>query len=761
MDRSLARIAGEGYRRIYSRLRMPRWPMVKSLSVTKRLRAYPSKLAKLLLCSWTFLPRRFCRPGEANPTRVAPSNAQWVKLDEYLVKPKLTENKGVLGDFRDRCYTPPPEVPAALPAKVKFEEFELDCNRYQLFRSGRRIKLEKLPMELLLLLVEKEGHLVTREEITDRLWGNGVFLDTEHGINTAIRKVRNVLRDDPERPRFVQTVTGKGYRFVAPINLIAEERGNGNHKGTESSALETAQTGQVSSPPPQSHFPSGGVLQKALISVGAIVMVAILVGMNVRELRTHLLTHAGEPRLHSLAVLPLENLSGDPTQEYFTDGITEQLITELGRAKALRVISHTSVNQYKGTKKPVPVIARELQVDAVVEGTVIRSQGRIRVTANLVQAFPEKHLWANTYDRDVRETLSLQGELSQAIARAVRVELTPDERESFVARHRTDLEAQEAYLKGLSYFVHGKDQLFVHNEGKQELHKANDYFQQAITIDPQYALAYAGLGRSFSWLAAVGSPGAIDAARAASDRAIALDENLAEAHMVRGGVLLNGDPDWAGAEREILRSIELNPSYAEGHQLYGIYLSLRGRFDEATAEADRAVTLDPVGRSAKSQAAWIDVCLGNYDKAITRLRNITELFPDDALSHSGLGTAYVLRGSFEEGIAELKRAGELWGKDPSRNPELGWAYAISGKRDRALQILNEVKPESAHDADIEYQVALIYAGLGDKDQVFIWLDKAYRDRHDVLREVWREPQLIPLRTDPRLRQLARKLGIIA
>jgi TolB-like protein/DNA-binding winged helix-turn-helix (wHTH) protein/Flp pilus assembly protein TadD len=657
-------------------------------------------------------------------------------------------------------------VPAALPAKVvKFDEFELDCNRYQLLRAGRRIKLEKLPMELLILLLEKEGHLVTREEIVDRLWGKDVFLDTEDGINTAIRKIRNVLRDDPERPRFVQTVTGKGYRFVARFNLIAQEGGNGNYNGTEFVPRDTTQTQTDLLAPsslPQSHHRVSGLARKAsLVLVGAIGIAAILVGLNVRGVHQRLFAHAGEPRIHSLAVLPLENLSGDPAQDYFTDGITEQLITELGRAKALRVISHTSVNQYKGTKKPVPVIARELQVDAVVEGTVTRSQGRIRVTANLVQAFPEKHLWANTYDRDVRETLSLQGELSQAIARAVRVELTPKERESFVARHRTDLEAQEAYLKGLSYFVHGKDQLFVHNEGKQELHKANDYFQQAITIDPQYALAYAGLGRSFSWLADVGSPGAIDAARAASDRAIALDENLAEAHMVRGGVLLNGDPDWAGAEREILRSIELNPSYAEGHQLYGIYLSLRGRFDEATAEADRAVMLDPVGRSAKSQAAWIDVCTGNYDKAITRLRNITELFPNDALSHSGLGTAYVLRGRFEEGIAELRRAAELWGKDPSRNPDLGWAYAMSGKRDRALQILNEVKRDSVHDADTEYQVALIYAGLGDNDQVFIWLDKAYRDRHDVLNEVWREPQLIPLRTDPRLRQLARKLGIIA
>jgi TolB-like protein/DNA-binding winged helix-turn-helix (wHTH) protein/Flp pilus assembly protein TadD len=672
--------------------------------------------------------------------------------------------KLLLCDRKNRCYTAAPQkVPAALPTEVvKFDEFELDCNRYQLLRAGRRIKLEKLPMELLILLLEKEGHLVTREEIVDRLWGPDVFLDTEHGINTAIRKIRNALRDDPERPRFVQTVTGKGYRFLAPFNLIAQERGNGNYNGTFIGQVQpnTELSGRSSKKANDAGFTLPKIKKLSLSWIG--IIGCLLLAWFAFSAGLHLFRHSDKPALviRSIAVLPLENLSGDATQDYFADGMTEQLITQLGQVKVLRVISHTSVNQYKGTKKPVPVIARELQVDAVVEGTVTRSQGRVRVTANLVQATPERHLWAEAFDRDMRDALSLQAELSQAIARAVRVELTPKERESFANRPPTDLAAQEAYLKGLSHFVRGKDQLFVQNEGKQELHKANEYFQQAITIDPQYALGYAGLARSNIWLSILERP-ALDAARVASDRAISLEENLAEPHMVRGGVLLERDSDWTGAEREFLRSIELNSSYAEAHQGYGIFLSLRGRFDEATAEMDRAVMIDPVGRSAKTQAAWIDVCAGNYDKAITRLRNITELFPNDALSHEGLGIVYVLRRRVEEGIAELRRSGELWGKDPSRNPNLGWAYAISGKSDRALQILDKVKRESAHDADSEYQVALIYAGLGDNDQVFIWLDKAYRDRHSVLNEVWREPQLIPLRTDPRLRQLARRLGIIA
>ena len=616
-------------------------------------------------------------------------------------------------------------------------------------------------MELLILLLEKEGCVVMREEIVDRLWGKDVFLDTEHGINTAIRKIRNALRDDPETPRFVQTVTGRGYRFIAPISLIAPERGNGNHNGTYIGQVQpNTEVSGSSRKANDASLTRPEITKLSLVWSGTIG--CLLVAWFAFSAGRHLFSPSNRPPLviRSIAVLPLENLSGDATQDYLADGMTEQLITELGQVKALRVISHTSVNQYKGTKKPVPVIARELQVDDVVEGTVTRSQGRVRVTANLVQATPERHLWAEAYDRDMHDVLSLQAELSQAIAGAVRVELTPKERESFATRHAPNLEAQEAYFKGLSHFVRGKDQLFIRYEGTQELHKANEYFQRAITIDPQYALAYAGLARSNLWLGILESP-AYDAARVASEKAISLDENLAEPHMVRGAVLLNGDPDWANAEREFLRSIELNPSYAEAHQSYGIFLSLRGRFVEATAEMDRAVMLDPVGRSPKTQAAWIDVCTGNYDKAITRLQNITELFPNDALSHANLGTAYVLRGRFEEGIAELRRSGELWSKDPGQNPYLGWAYAISGKRDRALQILDKVSRDSSHDANAEYQVALIYAGLGDNDQVFIWLDKAYRDQHGILNEVWREPQLIPLRTDPRLRQLARKLGIIA
>jgi len=281
---------------------------------------------------------------------------------------------------------------------LEFDEFSLDCDRYELLRSGRPVKLEKIPMELLTLLVTKDGRLVTRQEIIEHLWGKEVFVDTEHGINTAIRKIRNVLRDDPEQPRFVQTVTRKGYRFIAPINVIPQEGGNGNHSATDLLPPDTTQAQAdppVSSPLAQSHHRASGLVRKAaLVLVGAIGVAAVLGGLNVRGVRQRLFAHTPRqsgPQIRSLAVLPIENLSGDLSQDFLADGMTEELITELGKSSALRVISRTSVMQYRGTKKPVQEIARELNVDALLEGTVLRSGNHLRITANLVQSSPETH----------------------------------------------------------------------------------------------------------------------------------------------------------------------------------------------------------------------------------------------------------------------------------------------------------------------------------------------------------------------------------
>ncbi len=638
---------------------------------------------------------------------------------------------------------------------VRFAEFEANLRSRELRRHGASLRLPDQSFEVLVMLLEHPGELVAREDIRKRLWSVDTFVDFDHGLNNAVNRLRDALEDSAEAPRFVETLPRRGYRFIGQVRaerIVSDE-------GT--SDANQAKPDHPDVPVVTSHLRPRRLTRLRLAGV-ALTASLLLVWPVFRFLQRYV-GHPDPqaPMIRSVAVLPLENLSGDPAQDYFADGITEQLITELGQVKALRIISHTSVNQYKATKKTIPVIAEELQVDAVVEGTVTRSEGRVRVTANLVQAFPEKHLWADTYERKLQDVLLLQEEVARAIARSVRVQLTPNEPDSFTNRHAIDFEAYEAYLKGLFYFAHGKDRLFARDKGRKELHKANNYFQQAIAIDPQYAQAYAGLAQSYLWLSDQEGPEAFAGAKAASDMAILLDTTLAEPHMVRGVLLQNGDPDWEAAERELRRSIKLNPSSAEAHQVYAIYLSAKGLFDEAMVEAERAVTLDPVTRSPKSQAAWIDVCAGHYERGITRLRNIVEMFPDDALSRNGLGTAYVLTGRFEEGISELKRSAELWGRDPQRDGSLAWAYALAGDRNRAVQILNELKRVPRRNADTTVAIAIVYAGLSDNDRVFVWLEKAYEEHHDSLDDIWREPAFIPLRADPRFRQLARKIGLVS
>jgi TolB-like protein/DNA-binding winged helix-turn-helix (wHTH) protein/Tfp pilus assembly protein PilF len=637
---------------------------------------------------------------------------------------------------------------------VRFGEFEVNLHSRELRRrDGAVVRLPDQSFEVLTMLLDRPGELVSRDEIRKRLWSADTFVDFDHGLNNAVNRLRDALGDSAEEPRFIETLPRRGYRFIGQIEASAQSVSSGDTDNREKGAE------RPNSLTPSPRLPRGNRVgfRWAWIILAAALSMAWPVFSALRRFEAQPASQA--PAIRSIAVLPLQNLSGDPAEDYFADGITEELITQLGQLDALRVISHTSVNQYKGTSKTIPVIARELQVDAVVEGALTRSGSRVRITANLVQAFPEKHLWADEYDRDAQDVLSLQREVSQSIARAVRVQLSTGRGALLPHRHPVDIEAQEAYLKGLFHFARGKDRLFARDEGRQELHQANHYFEQAVAIDPQYAQAYAGLARSDAWLSAVEGRSASDAARSASEKALALDETLAEAHMVRGVGLESGHPDWLGAEREIRRAIELNPSYSEAHQAYAIFLSAKGRFDEATAEANQAVLLDPIGRSPKSQAAWIDVCAGRYDEGITRLQNVTEMFPDDALSHRGLGKAYVLRGKFDEGISELKRSAELWGKDPERDEDVAWAYATAGERDRAVQILNRLKSVVGRNADDKYGIAKIYAGLGDKGQAFLWMERAYADSHDALNDLWRDPAFMPMRSDPRFKELTKRVGL--
>ena len=642
------------------------------------------------------------------------------------------------------------EVPAALPPGVaQFDEFELDCNRYQLFRAGRRIKLEKLPMELLILLLEKEGRLVTREEIVDRLWGKDVFLDTEHGINTAIRKIRTVLRDNPETPRFVQTVTGRGYRFVAPINLIAQERGNGNYNGTELAPRDSTQTQidlQIPSSVPRSHQRVSGVVGKAaMVLVGAIGIAAILVGLNVRGVRQRLFAHAGEPRIHSIAVLPLENLSGDPAQEYFADGMTDELITMLARNSGLRVISRTSAMQYRRVHRPLPDIARELGVDGILEGSVGHTANRVHINVQLIFAPTDTHVWAESYDRDLSDVISLQSELALIIARQVGVTASNSPR----PEKRISPEAHDAYLLGRYYWFA--------DDGTE---RSRQYFQNAINLKPDYAAAWSGLADSYLGAAASGKVRPADVlpqGDAAARKAVELEDSLAEAHNSMAAAYLIYRWDLQRAERESSRVVQLNPNFAEGHHLRGYVLQALNRTDEAIQEQRKAIELDPFARPWELAYAFMRA--RQYDAALKEARLRAQAQPDNASLHQALSAAYWFKGMEKEAAQELEISHQLASEKQTAR-SVHEAFRRGGMRAVfELQLSDDLKKKAAGQYVSPLEFSDIYACLKRRDEALYYLEQSYWERAPWLVRIQSNPDYDFVRSDPRYQAIVKKMGL--
>jgi eukaryotic-like serine/threonine-protein kinase len=477
---------------------------------------------------------------------------------------------------------------------------------------------------------------------------------------------------------------------------------------------------------------------------------ALLVAFNTGGWRDRLLGRGGQPQISSLAVLPLANLSRDPEQDYFADGMTEALITDLARTTDLRVISRTSVMHYKGTEKPLREIARELHVDAVVEGSVQRSENRVRITAQLIRAATDQHLWADSYERDLQDILGLQNEVAHAITQQVEGRLSQKNearRESF---RPVNPEAYEAYLKG-RYFWNKRD--------RASLEKSLGYFNEAVVKDPNYALAYAGLADVY---VVIGSDWAMapkdvnEKAKAAAQKALAIDDSLVEAHTSLASIYHN-EWNWQGAEREFKRAIELNPSYATAHHWYSIYLATVGRFDETVQEATKAAELDPL-------SLIISASLGNrlnearrYEDAANQCRKTLDMDPNFGLAHLCIGTSYVNEGHFQEGIPELQKGIELLPGSPYSMGQLGIAYALSGDRARAREVLSKLKNPSQPYLPA-YSIALVYAGLADKEQTISWLKKGYEERNDDMIYMKIEPVLNPIRSDPRFQDLIRRVG---
>ena len=487
------------------------------------------------------------------------------------------------------------------------------------------------------------------------------------------------------------------------------------------------------------------------ISVVALtVVLAALFGLNVGGWRERLLKRNRPFRISSLAVLPLENFSRDPDQEYFADGMTEALITDLSKISALRVISRTSVMQYKGVKRPLPEIAKALQVDAVIEGSVERVANRVRITAQLIQAANDKHLWAESYDRDLREVLALQDQVARQIATEVQVKLTPQEQEQLSSGSPTNPEVYQLYLQGRSHWNKGT---------QQELTKSMEYYRQALAKDPNYALAYAGLADSYGGLSDLFLPPrqVMPQAKAAAVKALELDQSLAAAHNALCLVYTNYDWDWQGAEKECQRAIQLDVNSADAHDNYANYLSNVGGWEKMGLEIHRAEELDPLSFRIYGDGAVDYFTARQYGRAVEQAQKAIELEPDYFLAHTRLGLSYVQMGRLSEAVAETQKGAQL-SDSPQARAVMGYAFAVAGRRSEARKIADELAAKRRQNYLCPFEIGTIHISLGEKDEAFRWLERAYDERSACMPGLKFDPRLDPIRSDPRYQDLVRRVG---
>ncbi len=497
-------------------------------------------------------------------------------------------------------------------------------------------------------------------------------------------------------------------------------------------------------------------LRLAGMGFGAAALLALIFLLILKAGLIHRGSIAGTqpPGIHSVAVLPLENLSGDPEQEYFVDGMTDELITELSKISALRVIARTSVMRYKGTKKSLPEIARELHVDAVIEGSVMHSGNRVRINAQLVDAKTERNLWAQTYDRDLGDILALHSDVARAIARQIRIKVTPEERKRLASTHVVNPRAYEAYLRG---------RYLWNKRTGQDMRKGIGYFEQAVEIDPNYANAYAGLADSYLLLVFYGpAPPAVNfpKAKAAALKAVALDDSLAEGHASLANAYFHYDWNWAAAGKEFRRAIALNPGYAAAHHWYAGLLSSMGRHDEALAEIKRAQELDPLSLIINTDFGSTLFDSGEYDLAINQLRTTLELDPSFWVLRWWLGRSYLAKGLHEAGVREFESVAKLSNGNPSALAWLGYGYAVSGETAKTRQILARLQQKAKESYVSPYQFAMLYTALGEKDQAIGYLEKGFQERcyEMYFLNLERHRLFRPLRSDPRFQDLVRRMN---
>jgi len=630
---------------------------------------------------------------------------------------------------------------------IRFGVFEADTLTGELRKHGLRIKLQEQPFRVLCLLLARPGELVTREDLRLKLWPADTFVDFEQGLNKAINKLREALSDDRETPRYIETLPRRGYRFIAPaISAQPPSEPSG-----PPAVLVAQPDPVVTGNPRRARWITPATI--LLLGVFALLASALWYRLARRHGYPGAATVSAAP-LRSLAVLPLQNLSGDNEQEYFADGMTDELITDLGQMSALRVISRTSVMQYKRTAKTLPQIGRELGADAILVGAVFRSGSRVRITAQLIDARTDHHLWAHAYERDLRDVLDLQDEVARDIANGIRLELTPQERARLAGSHPVNPEAHEAYLKGRYYW---------NQFTEADVRKSLGFFQQAIEKDPNYALGYSGLadyyGVMYAGIGALPRNETCPEAEPAALKAVELDDSLAETHVSRGAIRLFCDWDWQGAESEFKRAIQLNPSYSQAHRVYADLLTFSGGGGKAVAEMERAVENNPMSADDNYALGFTYYETRQYEQALKQYRKALEMDPKRANPHYGFGDVYAQQGRYDLAIREFRKGLELSGGQLAASPGLAYVYALAGRRPEALEILKQLNERSKHRLVSPLDRAVVYIALGNKEQALALLDEAYEQHEWGMLLLKAEPQYDPLRSDPRFQDLMRRVGL--
>jgi TolB-like protein/Flp pilus assembly protein TadD len=615
---------------------------------------------------------------------------------------------------------------------LEFRDFQLDVRAYELRRKGRAVRLERQPMDLLILLVEQRGQLVTRSQIVDRLWGKDVFVDVETGVNTAIRKVRQALRDSPETPEFIETVPGKGYRFIAEVSRAA--------------VAGSAAPMSVEGSPQAAAAPRRSLRMPVL---AALALSALAAGVLWSVWR-----NGSVPSSVRIAVLPFANLSGDPEREYLAEGLAEELIASIGQVDPdrLTVVARTSTLGYKDSGKSIADIGRELGAGYVVESSVREESGRLRVTSKLIRAADQVQVWSESFDREPVSMLGLQRELSVAIAERIRLRLSPDRLAGLTRRHTENPDAYDLYLRGL---------YFAHRRTPATTRRAIEYYSQATALDPDYALAWAGIANAYAASQLNGDAPAdavLPRAREAAARAVRAAPDLAETHHAAGYLNWCCEWNWPAAESGLRRALDLNPRFAVAHLVLGHALSQTGRHGEAQAAVQRARELDPLEPMMHALSSQVLFQARNYPEALAHAQQALVLDPEFWIGYMMRGQAYAQLGQTGPALEALAAGARLSGNNSKTLSLRGYVLAQAGRAAEARAVLTTLETVASTRYVPPYAFAIVHAGLGDRGASMKWLERAYdvRDAHLVFLTV--DPKWDPFRGDPRFDALLLRLG---